>query len=309
MAMSARVTNANGRIVAEKRGGTRRYHQHDALGSTIALINDAGTVTNTYDYWPYGEIRTPVFGLPTPFLYCGQWGYYTDTTGRLYVRARTYRPVFTRWLTMDALWPEQQPYLYTYATPMSLSDVSGYEPCKDCRTGSSTGGFSGCGDKPKVGPCGSIGTAKCQLMCRIYGTDLIPGKAEEVVSASLCGLTLFRSCCCPCLCKCDSLSNGSTCPAVGLEACAKALMERKLFPVDPGSNYELGPPHPNNGAVATQCGFCSDGFHFQYRCKDRSGKIVKGGVTTAKCCRCRESGRDSYKCSIKPCHRGKAILP
>lgn len=42
MAMSARVTNANGRIVAEKRNGQRSYHQHDALGSTIALINDAG---------------------------------------------------------------------------------------------------------------------------------------------------------------------------------------------------------------------------------------------------------------------------
>lgn len=43
MAMSARVTNANGRIVAEKRNGQRRYHQHDALGNTIALINDVGT--------------------------------------------------------------------------------------------------------------------------------------------------------------------------------------------------------------------------------------------------------------------------
>jgi hypothetical protein len=94
MAMSARVTNANGRIIAEKRNGQRRYHQHDALGNTIALIDDAGTVTNTFEYWPYGELRTPVLGaLPTPFLYCGRWGYYTDTTGRTYVRARTYRPV------------------------------------------------------------------------------------------------------------------------------------------------------------------------------------------------------------------------
>ncbi len=56
--MTARVTSANGRIVAETRGGVRKYHQHDALGSTIPLINDAGTVTDTYTYWPYGEIRT-----------------------------------------------------------------------------------------------------------------------------------------------------------------------------------------------------------------------------------------------------------
>lgn len=36
MAMSARVTNSNGRIIAEKRNGQRRYHQHGALGNTIA---------------------------------------------------------------------------------------------------------------------------------------------------------------------------------------------------------------------------------------------------------------------------------
>lgn len=131
MAMSARVTNANGRIVAEKRNGQRRYHQHDALGNTIALINDAGTVTNAFDYWPYGEIRTPVFGLPTPFLYCGQWGYYTDTTGRIYVRARTYRPVFTRWWTVDPLWPREQSYEYCWGNPTRWVDPFGSDPCED----------------------------------------------------------------------------------------------------------------------------------------------------------------------------------
>lgn len=59
MALSARVTNANGRIIGETPKGDWRYHQHDALGSTIALIDDAGTVTDTFQYWPYGEIQTP----------------------------------------------------------------------------------------------------------------------------------------------------------------------------------------------------------------------------------------------------------
>jgi RHS repeat-associated protein len=124
--MSARVTNANGRIISEKRNGQRRYHQHDALGNTIALIDDAGTVTNTFSYWPYGELRTPVMGnLPTPFLYCGRWGYYTDTTGRIYVRARTYRPVFTRWLTVDPLWPRESAYGYGDFAPLTFVDPSG----------------------------------------------------------------------------------------------------------------------------------------------------------------------------------------
>lgn len=57
MAMSARVTSSNGRIIGEKRNGQRRYHQHDALGNTTALIDDAGTVANTFSHWPYGDLR------------------------------------------------------------------------------------------------------------------------------------------------------------------------------------------------------------------------------------------------------------
>lgn len=36
MAIAARVTNEDVRLMAEKRNGHRRYHQHDALGNTIA---------------------------------------------------------------------------------------------------------------------------------------------------------------------------------------------------------------------------------------------------------------------------------
>jgi RHS repeat-associated protein len=94
-----------------------------------SLIDDAGTVTNTFSYWPYGELRTTVIGnLPTPFLYCGRWGYYTDTTGRIYVRARTYRPVFTRWLTVDPLWPWESAYRYGISRPLSVVDASGLSP-------------------------------------------------------------------------------------------------------------------------------------------------------------------------------------
>ncbi|MEQ1824131.1 MAG: RHS repeat-associated core domain-containing protein [Fimbriimonadaceae bacterium] len=126
--MSARVSNIGGRIVGVKRNGVYHSHQHDALGNTIALINDAGVVTDTYAYWPYGELRTSTGSTTNPFKFCGAWGYYTDTTGRTYVRARTLRPGLTRWMTVDPLWPNQPRYVYCLATPTLRFDYFGLAP-------------------------------------------------------------------------------------------------------------------------------------------------------------------------------------
>ncbi len=141
MAMKARVTNANGRIIATKCGGVRSYHQHDALGNTIALIT-ANAVTDTYTYWPYGELRTSTGSTVNPFRHGGAWGYYTDTTGRTYVRARTLGPGLTRWMTVDPLWPREVAYRYASASPNRFMDPSGLRietfgcvpalPIKDC---------------------------------------------------------------------------------------------------------------------------------------------------------------------------------
>ncbi|MEQ1824128.1 MAG: RHS repeat-associated core domain-containing protein [Fimbriimonadaceae bacterium] len=120
-----RVTNMGGRVIATKRAGVRSYHQHDALGNTIALINDSGVVTDTYTYWPYGELRTSTGSTVNPFKFCGAWGYYTDTTGRTYVRARTLRPGLTRWMTVDPLWPSEHSYIYAALNPVTLRDSSG----------------------------------------------------------------------------------------------------------------------------------------------------------------------------------------
>ncbi len=125
MAMSMRVTNMGGRVIATKRAGVRSYHQHDALGNTIALINDSAVVTDTYTYWPYGELRTSTGSTTNPFKFCGAWGYYTDTTGRTYVRARTLRPGLTRWMTVDPLWPKESAFFYCLGSPVLHVDPSG----------------------------------------------------------------------------------------------------------------------------------------------------------------------------------------
>jgi len=117
-----------GEILSETRNGVKSDYIPDPLGSTSALINSSGTITDTFIYWPYGQVRTHVGSSVTPFVYVGTAGYYTDViSGRLYIRARFFRPSLTRWQTLDPLWPRERPFLYTAARPTVGVDPSGLQ--------------------------------------------------------------------------------------------------------------------------------------------------------------------------------------
>lgn len=125
MPLTSRVTSGARRLVAETRSGTRCYHQHDALGSTIALIDSSANVTDTYRYWPYGEVSAATGSTETPFKFCGAWGYHTDKTGRCYVRRRMLNAKLSRWQSVDAVWPRQPSYCYVGNSPLSHIDPTG----------------------------------------------------------------------------------------------------------------------------------------------------------------------------------------
>jgi RHS repeat-associated protein len=128
MAMSVVYGNFLGGIVTETRSGVERDYVPDPLGSTAALVDSVGTVTDSFEYWPYGELRSRTGTTPTPFQYVGTLGYYTDVLGRLYVRARHYLTQVARWLTVDPLWPRFQAYEYAEGNPGRWVDPSGWSP-------------------------------------------------------------------------------------------------------------------------------------------------------------------------------------
>ena len=126
MAMSVVYATINGQIVSENRGGVISYYAPDNLGSTVALLDAAGTVTDTFTYWPYGEIQSHVGSSVTPFTFCGTLGYYLDVLGsQIYVRARYLRQALTRWLTVDSMWPAEKAYAYVDNSPCVFVDPSG----------------------------------------------------------------------------------------------------------------------------------------------------------------------------------------
>lgn len=124
MPMSARVTNMNGQIVAEKRGGQHRVITADPLGNVIDVRDSSDSQLASYNYWPYGVVRTSTGSIANPWRFCGVWGYYFDGSD-CYVRARTYRQQLTRWLTVDPLWPRELPFGYTEANPVVSTDATG----------------------------------------------------------------------------------------------------------------------------------------------------------------------------------------
>jgi RHS repeat-associated protein len=118
----------NGRILGHNKAGVASEYLLDPLGSVIGTSTSSGVVSNRTTYWPYGEVRTGGVYSVTPFGFCGGWGYYTDSSGSLYVRARYYRPSLTRWQTVDPLWPDEMAYGYVGATPSLFADPSGLKP-------------------------------------------------------------------------------------------------------------------------------------------------------------------------------------
>lgn len=144
-------TVIEGEVVSEIRGGVRKDYVPDPLGSTVALLDNTQTKTDTWEYWPYGEIRSG--SSATPFQYVGTRGYFKDTSSRMYIRARHYRQTSGRWQTVDLLWPSESPYAYCDLNPTTRTDTQGLATCTDTLLSS----LGGRGVKP--------GDAKAVLEC------------------------------------------------------------------------------------------------------------------------------------------------
>jgi RHS repeat-associated protein len=126
--MKATYLTISGEIVSETRNGVVSDYIPDSLGSTSKIVNLSMTVTDRFVYWPYGELQSHVGSSPTSFTFGGTLGYYTDSYGSIYIRAREFNPTITAWMSPDPSWPFQLPFVYGLANPISLVDLDGTSP-------------------------------------------------------------------------------------------------------------------------------------------------------------------------------------
>src|SRR5579864_7024447 len=125
---TVRYTVVDGEVLAEKRNGVRKAYVPDPLGSTVALLDNTQTQTDTFSYWPYGEVNVRTGSTPTPFQYVGTKGYYQDSSSKTYVRARHLDTQKGRWLTQDPIGYEAEDwnlYRYDRNNPTTNVDISG----------------------------------------------------------------------------------------------------------------------------------------------------------------------------------------
>jgi RHS repeat-associated protein len=117
-------------LLFQDRSGARSFYVSDNLGTTRALTNSAGSVTDTYSFDAYGNSIALAGATSNPYLYAGEW--LDASAGQYYIRARDYEQSLGRFTSRDVfLAIDRMPLTlnrYTYANNDSVdsSDPSGF---------------------------------------------------------------------------------------------------------------------------------------------------------------------------------------
>ena len=96
-------TVMNGQVVSESRDGVKHDYLADPLGNTTALVDNTGAKTDTFTYFPFGNVASRTGTTATPFQWNGGSGYFQDSGSRTYVRARTLYTSLARWSKQDPI--------------------------------------------------------------------------------------------------------------------------------------------------------------------------------------------------------------
>jgi len=89
-------------------GNKVSFYHFDRTGSTLALTDRNGMVTDAYAYGPYGEVLAHQGRSDQPFTYQSRWGVRQEgSSGTLYhLRARYYDATTARFMSRDPIWPQ-----------------------------------------------------------------------------------------------------------------------------------------------------------------------------------------------------------
>lgn len=119
-----------GLIGEEKCGEFKTYH-FDFRGSTVAITDECGNITDTFKYDTYGKLISRTGNSFVILGYNGRDGVVTDRNGLLYMRARYYSPDMRRFINADILHGEisnavtLNRYAYANGNPVSNTDPFG----------------------------------------------------------------------------------------------------------------------------------------------------------------------------------------
>ncbi|WP_376767086.1 RHS repeat-associated core domain-containing protein [Streptomyces bohaiensis] len=125
------------------------YFVTDAIGSVVAVVDEARSQVNAYSYSPRGVTRSAhtTEEVDQPYRFAGG---YQDDTGLYHLSARYYDPRIGRFTQPDPSGQEENPYLYAEGDPVNRIDPTGLYSDEEFRedvgfVGSTTGIGAGLG--------------------------------------------------------------------------------------------------------------------------------------------------------------------
>ncbi len=116
-------------LLSQTRNGQSNIYHYDGLGSTRALSDAAGVITDSYDYEAFGETLNATSTTINNYLYAGEQ--FDQNLGQYYLRARYYDQGVGRFTQQDTwMGNNSDPvtlhkYLYGNADPVQFTDPSG----------------------------------------------------------------------------------------------------------------------------------------------------------------------------------------
>jgi len=99
----------------------------DNLGTTLALVDSAGTIQTNYTYQPFGSATASGETNANAYQFTGREN---DLTGLYYYRARYYSPAFQRFITQDPIGfagGDANIYAYVGNDSPNFRDLSGWQ--------------------------------------------------------------------------------------------------------------------------------------------------------------------------------------
>ena len=88
-------------LIGEEINSVFKTYHFDSRGSTIAITDASGNITDTFAYDTYGKLLTRTGINKVIFGYNGRDGVVTDDNGLIYMRARYYSPAMKRFINAD----------------------------------------------------------------------------------------------------------------------------------------------------------------------------------------------------------------
>lgn len=136
-AITHRMVYGLGLLGMETAGSGYQVFHFDSRGSTTALSDEQGRVTDRYDYDIYGALNSHSGSSFNPFLYNGRDGVIDDGNGLLYMRSRHFAPSLFNFLQRDLVFGDPftpqslDRYAFVRNDPMALVDPLGFSGSRD----------------------------------------------------------------------------------------------------------------------------------------------------------------------------------